>query len=53
MSLQAYMRDQLMRMAEHPTKEEAIAQIESVLAQMPDAKPTEASIVADVAAGRR
>lgn len=53
MSLQAYMREQLVRMAEHPTKEEAIAQIELTLAQMPDADPTESSIVTDVAADRR
>ena len=52
-SLQAYMRDQLVELAGRPTKEEAIDQVNAVLARMSGEAPTPASIVEDVRAERR
>jgi hypothetical protein len=51
--MQAYMRDQLIAMAERPTKEEAVDAIEAVLRQMVSGEPSAASIVQDLAAERR
>ena len=53
MSLQAYMRDQLVALAERPTKEEAIERVESVLARLSGPGPSPASIVEDLHAERR
>ena len=52
-SLQAYMRDQVVALAERPTKDEAIEQIESVLARLGGDGPSAASIMSDLAAERR
>lgn len=51
--MQAYMRDQLVALAERPTKEEAIAEIEAVLRRTHSGEPTAASITEDLAAERR
>jgi plasmid stability protein len=52
-SLQAYMRDQVVAMAQRPTKDEAIEQIEAVLSRSGSREPAAASVVADLAAERR
>jgi antitoxin FitA len=52
-SLQAYMRDQVIALAEQPTKAEAVAEIEAVLARAGDTERSVASIAGDVAAERR
>ncbi len=52
-SMQAYMRDQLVAMARQPTKEEAIEEIEAVLSRLQAGEATAASIIEDLAAGRR
>lgn len=53
-SLQAYMRDQVIALASQPTKDEAVARIEAYLARRPPSRsPAPASIVEDVASGRR
>jgi antitoxin FitA len=52
-SLQAYMRDQVVALAERPTKEEAIERIEGVLGRLGDTAITSASLVSDTAAERR
>jgi hypothetical protein len=53
-SIQAYMRDQVLAMAGHPTKEEALESIEAVLSRQPtDRTPSPDAIVSDVAADRR
>ena len=51
--MQAYMRDQLVAIAQRPTKEEAVEEIEAVLGRAAGAEPTAASIQADLAAERR
>lgn len=50
---QAYMRDQVVALAQRPTKEEAIEQIEDVLARLASDGPSAASIVSDLSAERR
>jgi plasmid stability protein len=52
-SLQAYMHDQVIALAERPTKEEAIEQVETILARTHQSEPAVNSIVADLAAERR
>lgn len=53
-SIQAYMREQVLAMAARPSKEEALASIEEVLArQSADDAPTPEAIARDVAAERR
>ena len=52
-SMQAYMHDQLVALAQRPTKEEAVEQIEAILDRVGGAGPTAASIQADLAAERR
>ncbi|MDQ3632615.1 MAG: antitoxin [Actinomycetota bacterium] len=53
-SIQAFMRDQVIAMADRPSKEEAVASIEAALGRHPpDRSPTPAAIVADIAADRR
>jgi antitoxin FitA len=52
-SMQAYMRDQIMTLAERPTKEEAVEQIEAVLNRAGSPEPGTASVLADLAADRR
>jgi hypothetical protein len=47
------MRDQVVALAERPTKDEAIEQIESVLARLGRDGPSAASIMSDLAAERR
>lgn len=48
------MRDQVMAMADRPSKEEALESIEAVLARRPaDRSATPRAIVSDVAADRR
>lgn len=51
-SLQAYMRDQVVMLAERPTKEEALEQVETVLSHL-HTGVSPASIVEDLAADRR
>jgi plasmid stability protein len=52
-SLQAYMRDQVIALAQRPSKDEAVEQIENVLGRLGSAGPTQASILSDIAAERR
>lgn len=52
-SLQAYMRDQVIALAERPTKAEVIADIEAVLASAKSPEPAASSLADDVAAERR
>jgi plasmid stability protein len=52
-SMQAYMRGQVVALAEQPTKEEAIEEIEAVLSRVSGGEPTAASIAGDLAAERR
>jgi plasmid stability protein len=51
-SMQAYMRDQLVALAERPTKDEVIEEIEAILGRA-GGEPTAASIADDLAAERR
>jgi hypothetical protein len=53
MSLQAYMREQLVALAGRPTKQEAIEQIERVLARLAGGEPSRDSLVQDLDAERR
>jgi plasmid stability protein len=53
MSLQAYMRDQIIALASRPTKQESIERIERVLAKLSEREPSRPSIVADLQAERR
>jgi hypothetical protein len=52
-SLQAYMHDQIVGLAQRPTKEEAVEQIEAVLRRVDGPEPMDASILADLTADRR
>jgi antitoxin FitA len=52
-SMQAYMRDQLIAIAERPTKEEAIEEIEAIVGRNHGQEPTGASVIEDLAAERR
>jgi antitoxin FitA len=52
-SMQAYMRAQLVALAERPTKEEAVEEIEAVLNRIETKEPTASSIADDLAAERR
>jgi antitoxin FitA len=52
-SMQAYMHDQIIALAQRPTKEEAIEQIEAVLGRISTPEPTADSVLADLAAERR
>jgi plasmid stability protein len=52
-SIQLYMRDQLIALADRPTKEESLAIIESVLARTPGGEPSVDSVLDDLAAERR
>lgn len=53
-SIQAFMRDQVIAIADRPSKEEAVASIEAVLGGHSAGRPpTPATIVADLAADRR
>ncbi|HZU80861.1 MAG TPA: hypothetical protein VE991_13165 [Acidimicrobiales bacterium] len=53
MSLQAYMREQLVALAGRPTKEEALERVERVLVRSPNGGPSPASILEDLDADRR
>jgi len=52
-SMQAYMRDQLVALAERPTKEEAIEEIEVILGRVRREEPTRESVIEDLNAERR
>jgi antitoxin FitA len=52
-SLQAYMHDQVVALAQRPSKEEAIEEIEAVLNRTAHRSFTSAGILADLAAERR
>jgi antitoxin FitA len=52
-SLQAYMHDQVVAIAQQPTKQEAVEEIEAVLARVTSEEPDAASVLADLAAERR
>ena len=52
-SLQAYMHDQVIALAERPTKEEAIEQVEEVLRRSRIGEPAVTAILDDLAAERR
>lgn len=52
-SLQAYMHDQVVALAQRPSKEEAIEEIETVLSRTAHRNLTSAGILADLAAERR
>jgi antitoxin FitA len=52
-SLQAYMRDQVVALAQQPTKQEAVEEIEAVLARSIGEEPDAALVLADLAADRR
>ena len=51
--MQAYMRDQLVALAERPTKEEAIEEIETILGRIRHDDPTRESVIEDLNAERR
>ncbi len=53
MSLQAYMRDELVHLASQPTKQEAIEQVERVLGRSPTGEISRDSLVSDLLAERR
>jgi plasmid stability protein len=52
-SMQAYMHDQIVRLAQRPTKEEAVEQIEAVLSRVDGPEPMGTAILADLTAERR
>jgi plasmid stability protein len=52
-SLQAYMRDQVVALAERPTKQETVEEIEALLDRISGGGPPAASITGDLAAERR
>jgi plasmid stability protein len=52
-SMQAYMHDQIVALATGPTKEEAVEQIETVLARLGSREPATGPILADLTAERR
>jgi antitoxin FitA len=52
-SLQAYMHDQVVALAQQPTKQEAVDEIEAVLARAAGGEPDAASVLDDLAAERR
>ncbi len=52
-SLQGYLRQLLIGLAERPTKADAIAHAEKILSEMPGPGPTREQIVAAVHADRR
>ena len=52
-SLQAYMRDQVVALAERPTKQETVEEIEALLDRVSGGDPPAASIIEDLAAERR
>ncbi len=51
--MQAYMHDQIVRLAQRPTKEEAVEQIEAVLSRVDGLEPMGTAILADLTAERR
>lgn len=51
-SIQAYMRDQVVALAQQPTKQEAVDQIEAVLAHLDSGEPDTASIIEDLTTER-
>jgi len=51
--LQAYMRDQVVALAERPTKQETVEEIEALLDRVSGDEPPAASIIEDLAAERR
>ena len=51
--MQAYMHDQIVRLAQRPTKEEAVEQIEAVLGRVDGPEPMGTAILADLTAERR
>ena len=52
-SLQAYMHEQVLALAGQPTKQEAVDEIEAVLARATSVEPDTASVLDDLAAERR
>jgi antitoxin FitA len=52
-SLQAYMHDQVVALAQQTTKQEAVEEIEAVLARVTSEEPDTASVLDDLAAERR
>jgi plasmid stability protein len=52
-SLQAYMRDQVVALAERPTKQETVEEIEALLDRVSGDERPAASIIEDLAAERR
>jgi antitoxin FitA len=52
-SLQAYMLDQVIALAQRPTKQEALEEIEAVLAHLTSEEADAVSVLADLAAERR
>lgn len=53
LSLQAYMRREVIGLAQYPSKREAVARIERSLREHPGAGPTVDAILEDVRADRR
>jgi plasmid stability protein len=52
-SMQAYMRDEIVKLAARPTKSEAVASIEAILGEVGGASPTAKALLGDLAAERR
>lgn len=52
-SMQAYMREQIVALAERPTKEEAVSTIEATLDRIDAPPPSATSVAEDLAADRR
>lgn len=53
MSLQAYLRDQLVSLAARPTKQEAIERVERVLSNFSEHDPSREELIGDLHAERR
>ena len=51
--MQAYMRDQVVALAQRPTKQEAVEEIEAVLARGTSEEPDAAAVREDLDAERR
>jgi plasmid stability protein len=52
-SMQAYMRDEIVKLAARPTKSEAVASIEAIIGEVGGVSPTAKALLGDLAAERR
>ncbi len=52
-SLQSYLRQEIITLADGPTKADLVARIEAVLQGIPETDPTVGTVLADITAERR